>query len=45
MKQIALAMHHYESARGYFPGHSGELEPNRADFGEEHRDVRRLRRG
>jgi prepilin-type N-terminal cleavage/methylation domain-containing protein len=37
LKQIAVSIHNYESARGYFPGHSGELEPNRADFGEARR--------
>jgi prepilin-type N-terminal cleavage/methylation domain-containing protein len=37
LQQLALSVHNYESARGYFPGHSGEPEPNRADFGEARR--------
>jgi prepilin-type N-terminal cleavage/methylation domain-containing protein len=38
LKQVALATHNYESAHRYFPGHSGEPQPNRADFGEERRE-------
>jgi prepilin-type N-terminal cleavage/methylation domain-containing protein len=38
IKQVAIATHNYESAHRYFPGHSGEPEPNRADFGEERRE-------
>ena len=34
IRQIALSVLNHQSARGYFPGHSGELEPNRVDFGE-----------
>jgi prepilin-type N-terminal cleavage/methylation domain-containing protein len=37
IKQVALSMHNYQSTRGYLPGHSGELEPNRVDFGEARR--------
>jgi type II secretory pathway pseudopilin PulG len=37
LKQVALSTHNFESARRYLPGHSGELEPNRADFGDERR--------
>jgi prepilin-type N-terminal cleavage/methylation domain-containing protein len=38
LKQVAFAAHNYESAHCYFPGHSGEPEPNRADFGQERRE-------
>jgi prepilin-type N-terminal cleavage/methylation domain-containing protein len=38
LKQIALAFHNFQSARGYFPGHGGEREPRGVDFGQKRRD-------
>jgi prepilin-type N-terminal cleavage/methylation domain-containing protein len=38
IRQIAVSVINHQSTRGYFPGHSGELEPNRVDFGEERRN-------
>lgn len=35
VKQLAASIHNFESARRYFPGHGGELPPNRVDFGSE----------
>jgi hypothetical protein len=35
IKQIAASVHHFESARRYFPGHGGEKPPNRVVFGAE----------
>ena len=32
LKQVAVSMHNYQSAHGYFPGHGGEREPNRVRF-------------
>jgi prepilin-type N-terminal cleavage/methylation domain-containing protein len=33
IKQIAAAVHNFESARRYLPGHAGEQRPNRVTFG------------
>jgi type II secretory pathway pseudopilin PulG len=33
LKQVALAFHNFQSARGYFPGHGGEREPRGVNFG------------
>ena len=33
VKQLAIALHNFESARGYFPGHGGEAMPIGVDFG------------
>jgi prepilin-type N-terminal cleavage/methylation domain-containing protein len=35
LKQIAASLHNFESSRGFFPGHGGEREPRRVDFGAE----------
>jgi prepilin-type N-terminal cleavage/methylation domain-containing protein len=37
-KQIAISFHNFESARGYFPGHGGERQPLRVDFGAQRRN-------
>jgi prepilin-type N-terminal cleavage/methylation domain-containing protein len=37
LKQIATSLHNFESARQFFPGHSGERQPRRVDFGAERR--------
>jgi prepilin-type N-terminal cleavage/methylation domain-containing protein len=37
LKQIATSLHNFESARQFFPGHGGEREPRRVDFGAERR--------
>jgi prepilin-type N-terminal cleavage/methylation domain-containing protein len=37
LKQIATSVHNFESARQFFPGHGGEREPRRVDFGPERR--------
>ena len=33
LRQIAIACLNFESARRYYPGHGGEIEPRGADFG------------
>jgi prepilin-type N-terminal cleavage/methylation domain-containing protein len=38
LKQIAISFHHFESAKRYFPGHGGERQPLRVNFGRERRD-------
>jgi prepilin-type N-terminal cleavage/methylation domain-containing protein len=35
IKQLATALHNFESARRFFPGHGGEQPPTRVDFGPE----------
>jgi len=35
IKQVTTAVHNYESARRYFPGHAGEVPPTRVKFGDE----------
>jgi prepilin-type N-terminal cleavage/methylation domain-containing protein len=37
LKQIATSLHNFESARQFFPGHGGEREPRRVDFGADRR--------
>jgi prepilin-type N-terminal cleavage/methylation domain-containing protein len=37
LKQIAISFHNFESAKRYFPGHGGERQPLRVDFGVERR--------
>ncbi len=37
LKQIAISFHNFESTKQYFPGHGGELEPIRVDFGKQRR--------
>jgi prepilin-type N-terminal cleavage/methylation domain-containing protein len=38
LKQIAISFHNFESAKRYFPGHGGERQPLRVNFGEERRN-------
>jgi prepilin-type N-terminal cleavage/methylation domain-containing protein len=35
LKQIAASLHNFESSRRHFPGHGGELPPERVAFGPE----------
>jgi prepilin-type N-terminal cleavage/methylation domain-containing protein len=37
LKQIATSLHNFESARQFFPGHGGERQPRRVDFGADRR--------
>jgi prepilin-type N-terminal cleavage/methylation domain-containing protein len=37
LKQIAISCHNFEATRKYFPGHGGERQPLRVDFGKERR--------
>ena len=37
IKQVTTAIHNFESARRYFPGHAGEKPPIRVEVGDDRR--------
>ena len=41
LKQIGVAFHNFEAARGFFPGHGGEQMPRGVHFGHERETVAR----